>query len=224
MTKLVLLTTAVGLVLGSAAIALTTVDPPKITSDKPVAQTGQAKPLSRIEQWQADKRAEEERQRNLSATSKSPPSESGTTSASGRPLPSTSNTAQTKIPASNAGQTSNNKVVAILPNAGAASAFATATMSDQAAAQKHQGFADRSRSKANQAAPRSHGRIAHRPGRDDARQAQAEDRLEPLVGQRVPDGVKLYEVPQTGREATALREYRTQRDLVRTRTVVERID
>lgn len=342
MTKLLLLTTAVGLALGSTAFAQTTVDPSKIEGNKPVAQADKPKPLSRIEKWQADKRAEEERERRLSTSAKSSSPQSGTpTTPSPQPSLSTSNSAQAQMPASNAGQTiqgqasasgastnpsssqtstnvlqpntqaaaapvrstvlstgvsvtdpqrsrisesfartnikaltgvdfsvsigskvpreirlhtlpsdvveivpqyrdyrflkvrteivvvdpTTNKIVTILPNDSATAAFASASTSEPTSPQSPQRIADQTWPSTKKASSRSQRKMVKRHDRDDA-QARTEVRMELRVGQRVPDGVVLHEIPPTGREATALREYATPRDMTgaRTRTMVERID
>jgi hypothetical protein len=58
MIKRLLLTTAVGLALGTAAFAQTAADPAKIEPSPSSAQTEKTRPLSRIEKWQADQQAE----------------------------------------------------------------------------------------------------------------------------------------------------------------------
>jgi hypothetical protein len=58
MINRLLLTTAVGLALGTAAFAQTAADPAKIEPSQSSAQTDKTRPLSRLEKWQADRQAE----------------------------------------------------------------------------------------------------------------------------------------------------------------------
>jgi hypothetical protein len=105
MTKrLLLLTTAMGLILGTAAIAQNSAEPAKTDANKPAAQQTDknAKPMSRVEKWQADKQteaAEKAIDKNGAATPAKPTTNAQTPAAA----PSTSANAQSQTPASNTG-------------------------------------------------------------------------------------------------------------------------
>jgi hypothetical protein len=111
MTKrLLLLTTAVGLILGTAAIAQNPTEPSKTDANKPAAQQTDknAKPMSRIEKWQADKQTEAA-EKNIDKNTGMPantaqsnaPAKPATNAQTPTAAPGASTNAQSQTPASN---------------------------------------------------------------------------------------------------------------------------
>ncbi|MDB5600764.1 MAG: hypothetical protein JWN71_2808 [Xanthobacteraceae bacterium] len=111
MTKrLLLLTTAVGLILGTAAIAQNPTEPSKPDTNKPAAQQTDknAKPMSRIEKWQADKQTEAA-EKTIDKNTGTPantaqgnaPAKPATNAQTPAAAPAASTNAQSQTPASN---------------------------------------------------------------------------------------------------------------------------
>lgn len=112
MTKhLLLLTTAVGLILGTAAVAQNSAEPSKADANKPAAQQSDkdksAKPMSRVEKWQADKQTEAAEKPIDKNASSNPPAKPATNAQTPAAAPSTSTNTQSQTPASGATPTTN---------------------------------------------------------------------------------------------------------------------
>jgi hypothetical protein len=164
MTKrLLLLTTAVGLILGTAAIAQNSTEPSKTDANKPAAQQTDknAKPMSRVEKWQADKQTEAAEKVIDKNGTASTPAKPATTAQTPAAAPSTSTSAQSPTPASNTA------ISAQAPASGAApstNAQTPAANNGNAANQAH----NNPPSTASQTAPNAGAPSANQPSQTNA--------------------------------------------------------
>lgn len=125
------------------------------------------------------------------------------------------------------------KIVTVLPRSGGSTASTTtSTQTSSTTTENKSKFSDRDRAtiKKHTAQPRRERTTTVE--RDDPRSARAESRRSLRVGDRLPDSVELYDMPEPAyREAPALREYRYMQRGSRTyviepreRTIIEELD